>query len=648
MGDGRRFHDPRLAGDGGAIAGAGSPADGPPPRFPAQHRRAGDGERLPRDARGGVRRARRPTRGVPGPPRRVRRSPSPEARRPPPGEVPRPACGRRGGTAPRGFRVPAPIPADPFPRRPGGLLRRVPTDRRGDAAAAGRHRRLRGAGGPADRERGPRPSPAGEAGGARQRLLSPRPDGRGLHAQARRGAGSGSRDAVAPRPFPRRAAPAAREPAGRQRGDLRLLPLRRRGPLDGGPGRARPRDTSLVGAGLRSVGDVPGPRDRGRRHGTAGAERAESRADHRPNPAWREPGIHTAARRASAAAHVRLAPARALGDRRSEAPRGQCRPLPREDALVRAPRQDPRRDRRPPHPGAADRHAPRGASHLDRRPGRPGGGRAPLPDGRRLHLRLGVLETTRRLPRLRLAFLPAHDRARGSGVRAAARAPRRSDRGGGPPAMERPCRGGPDRHGRLAYRVPHPDRGRNVALDRPRVLASHRPGRDLPRPARLEPRRHREEALGGAAANRRRRDPAAARATRGRQHLSSRAGRARGGLRRDRRPQRRPALRPLPRRAGGAHVEHRPPPGRDRRRQGARRPRAAQPEPPPPPPARQAQLRGAAALARRERTVRSREGSLHRRRRPSERAASRSPTAAPSSSTRSASCPSSCRPSSCG
>ena len=62
---------------------------------------------------------------------------------------------------------------------------------------------------------------------------------------------------------------------------------------------------------------------------------------------------------------------------------------------------------------------------------------------------------------------------------------------------------------------------------------------------------------------------------------------------------------------------------------------------------RDGQLRRAAAEPARERAVRSRQGRVHRRRRPPRRAGSRSPTAARCSSTRSASCRSTCRPSCC-
>ena len=76
----------------------------------------------------------------------------------------------------------------------------------------------------------------------------------------------------------------------------------------------------------------------------------------------------------------------------------------------------------------------------------------------------------------------------------------------------------------------------------------------------------------------------------------------------------------------------------DRHRQGAVRPRAARTQPPARAAAGAGQLRRAAADAGRERAVRPREGRLHRRRRRCGRDASSWPTAARSSSTRSATC----------
>ena len=407
---------------GGGRAGARAPAQRPPSRLPAQHGGTGVGKRLPQRARGRLRGARRSPRGVPRPPGRIGRSLLPDARRSPAGEVPGPALRRRGDATARGPPVRRSEPADPLSGRPPGLLRRHPEHGRGDGAAAGCDRSLDGDRGPEDGQRGSRPPPRGPPRGARQRLLAPRPDGRGFHPEARRGAGPRDGNPVARGACPRRAAPAVGGTAGRQRGDLRLLPSRLPGPVRGGSRRPRSRDPSLGRAGVRILGDLPGPRDRGRRHGTARGRRGAGRPPHRSHPPGRGRVVHPAPRGTGPAAHVRLAAAPALGDRRGAVARGQRRPLPREDPLVRAPGKGPGRDRRASRAGPAHRDAPRRAAQPDRGAGRPRGGRAALPHGRRLHARLGVLEAPRRLLRLRVSLL---SRAR-PGTR------RRSSSGGRP------------------------------------------------------------------------------------------------------------------------------------------------------------------------------------------------------------------------
>ena len=142
-------------------------------------------------------------------------------------------------------------------------------------------------------------------------------------------------------------------------------------------------------------------------------------------------------------------------------------------------------------------------------------------------------------------------------------------------------------------------------------------------------------------------DPATARPARGRQHVHAGATAAGGRHRGHSRDQRRHAVCRVEGAAGGAHVEHRAAAGGDRRRQGARRAGDSQREPPPGPPARQAELRRAAGVPHRERALRPRERARSPAPRLSGAAGSRSPTAARCSSTRSANCRSTFRPSCC-
>ena len=138
---------------------------------------------------------------------------------------------------------------------------------------------------------------------------------------------------------------------------------------------------------------------------------ARARSLDLPDPPRGESRSHPPHRRAGQQPRVRLAGAPALGNRRGEAARGQRRSLPREDAVVGARADDPGRDRPPRRPDPPDRGPARRAAAAHRRPGRPAGGRAALPDGRRFHARLGVLETARRDVRLRVALLRAPHRA---------------------------------------------------------------------------------------------------------------------------------------------------------------------------------------------------------------------------------------------
>ena len=109
-------------------------------------------------------------------------------------------------------------------------------------------------------------------------------------------------------------------------------------------------------------------------------------------------------------------------------------------------------------------------------------------------------------------------------------------------------------------------------------------------------------------------------------------------LRRHRRRKRVAASRAGAAVAGGADQLERVAARTDGHRQGAVRARAARAQPASRPPAGAGQLRGVAAVARRKRAVRAREGRLHRRGRRCGRGGSSSPTAGRFSSTRSAIC----------
>ena len=116
------------------------------------------------------------------------------------------------------------------------------------------------------------------------------------------------------------------------------------------------------------------------------------------------------------------------------------------------------------------------------------------------------------------------------------------------------------------------------------------------------------------------------------------AQRARRAVRplRHRRPQPRDAGGDPARRAGRRDQEHGAHHRRDRHRQGAGRARHPRPQRAARHAAHQGQLRGDSRDAARVRAVRPRARRVHRRRRRPRRASSRSPTAARSSSTRSA------------
>ena len=436
---------------------------------------------------------------------------------------------------------------------------------------------------------------------------------------------------------------------GRQRGDLRLLPSRLPGPVRGGSRRPRPRDPSLGRAGVRILGDLPGPRDRGRRRGTARGRRGAGRPPHRSHPPGRGRVVHPARSRnrpgsscstggssgAGAIAEERLPEGSAVlfrektlwSEHRGKVLGGIAVLL--AQALLIGTLLVERRNRLAAQAGleAAERRYRTVADFTHdweywRRP-----------DGSFAYVSPSCHRTTgheaaefERRPALLDEIVLEEDRAAWKEHDEEAQG-RRS-----PSRLEFRIRAA-EGQVRWMDHVCSPVTGEDGTY-----LGVRGSNRDVTEKKRV----------GGAAAQGPGRDRAAARAARGRQHLPARTGGAGAGLREHHRRQRRPALRPLPRPAGGAHVEHGPPPGRDGRREGARRPRPPQPEPPPGPPPRQAQLRGAAALPRRERALRAREGRFHRGGRPAQgplRGRRRRP---PSSSTRSASCPSSCRPSSCG
>ena len=634
---------------GGGRAGARAPAQRPPSRFPAQHGGTGGGKRLPQRARGGLRGARRSPRGVPRPPGRIGRSLRPEARRSPAGEVPGPALRRRGDATPRGPPVCRSEPADPLSGRSPGVLRRHPEHGRGDGAAAGCDRSLHGDRGPEDGQRGSRPPPGGPPRGARQRLLAPRPDGRGVHPEARRGAGPRNGNPVAQGACPRRAAPAVGGTARRQRGDLRLLPSRLPGPVHGRPGRPRSRDPGLGRAGVRSLGDLPGPRDRGRRHGAALARRGACRAPHRPHPPGRgrrRPSRRSRSRPGSScstggsserwgiaeerlpAGSVVLFREKTLWSEHRGKVLGGIAVLLAQALLIGTLLVE-RRSRIAAQAGLgeAERRYRTVAdfTHDWEYWRRPDGSFAYVSPSCRRTTGYEAAEFERR-PALLDEIVLEEDRA----------AWREHDE---------EAQGGA---GAVAARVPHPGGGRAGALDGPRLLARDGRGRDVPGRARVEPGRDREEAVGGAAAQRPGRDPAAARAARGRQHLPAGAGGAGAGLREDHRHAATSCATSSP-----ASSRWRP-----RRARSSSRARRASARSSSPTRSTTSAPAGtgpsSSSTARRCRPRSSRASSSGTRRAlspapsPSARAASRSPTAPPSSSTRSASCPSSCRPSSCG
>ena len=152
-----------------------------------------------------------------------------------------------------------------------------------------------------------------------------------------------------------------------------------------------------------------------------------------------------------------------------------------------------------PRPPSSGPCSSRGGSGSGAEAGR-SGGRAALPHGRRLHARLGVLEAARRDVRLRVALLRAHSPA--TRPRSSTRRPSllnemivAEDR----PRWDAHARGGAGRGGRashLEFRIRTAD-GQVRWIDHVCSPVTGR-GRPLPRPARLEPGRDREEALGGA------------------------------------------------------------------------------------------------------------------------------------------------------
>ena len=412
-----------------------------------------------------------------------------------------PSCSRSSGagastswwrSAPRRFQFLLENRTDPPPGAPVvffDTLRAAVEDLR---LASGRDRDLRGARGTAHGRGGPRSPPERPTGGARRGRFTPRPHRRGLLPEARRGASPRNRDRLAQRDAARRAAPAARRAAPGQRGVLRLLPGRLPGPVHDRPGRARPRDPRLLRPGVRALGDLPGPRHRGRGHGAAGDLRGAG------PPA--SPSASFGARRLRPSRRSRSRPASSCSTGGSSSAGGSTKaafPRAASSSSARETLWSERKGlilggaRRAPGAGAAHRRPPLRAPGPPGRRGRDPGGGAALPHGRRLHARLGVLEAARRLLRLHVALVPAKDRARGGGVREAAVAARRDRRGGGQAAVERARRAGPGGRERGAARVPHPRGRRTGALDGPRLLAGHRPGRDVPRGARLEPGRHR-------------------------------------------------------------------------------------------------------------------------------------------------------------
>ena len=312
---------------------------------------------------------------------------------------------------------------------------------------------------------------------------------------------------------------------------------------------------------------------------------------------------------------------RALGNRRGAPARGQRRPLPREDPLVRAPGKGPGRDRRAPRAGAAHRRrsSSSGAAGSRRRPTswRPSGATARSPTSRTTGSTGGAPTAPSPTSRPPAGARPGTRRRSSSGGRPLLdeivveedrpRWKAHAERGPGAAGAARGSSSASARRtGRCAGSTTSARRSRARTGRTSGVRGSNRDvtekklSEEQLRSALAEIQRLRERLEADNTYLREQVEPEPGfegiiGAQRRRCATSSRASsrwrppRARSCSR----------ARPASARSSSPTRIHNLSPRRDR-------------------PARQAQLRGAAALARRERALRAREGRLHRRRRPAQ------------------------------
>ena len=213
------------------------------------------------------------------------------------------------------------------------------------------------------------------------------------------------------------AAPAAVAAPRGQRGDLRQLPRRLPGSLHG---RARRRSDSSRGRRARRS---TGPRRPGSATGSW-AETSSASGPRRngralltlPHPRGESPSLHPPPEEPSSQLMFDWRELRRWGSTRNACPRAASSSSARRRCGRSTGRTHPGRDRPPPRPDRPHRGPARRAAAAHPRPGAACASGTALSDGRRLHVRLGVLAAARRDVRLRVSLLPATHRLRGGGV----------------------------------------------------------------------------------------------------------------------------------------------------------------------------------------------------------------------------------------